>query len=859
MRVKNFYLGVLLSLSLLGLTNCSSEHAHSYEEVKVDATCTEKGYTHYTCAECGYEYNDNYVDAIGHNYSEEIILNSTCTSKGLKSLTCKNCNDVKYETINYSDHKTVADAAVAATCSSTGLSEGSHCETCGEVFKAQEVISMTEHDFVEDVLLAATCTSKGLKSLTCKNCGFIKYEAINYTDHKTVIDPAVAPTCTTDGLTEGSHCETCGEVFTEQETIAKLGHEIVIDQAIEPTFESTGKTAGSHCSRCNEVIIAQQDVAKLEYTDYAYQVNFDYDSSLVSVEVFNTQDMTTGGTYATKCYSRDKKKGDLTKDEGQVNFIVHYDSSLYALTSITIDGEYANLKDSTDTKTTDGYRITKIESDLTVKITVTPLADMSNSAMMSNLTYHVSNDTVYFNWNNEMFLNEITINVGDKEYSVSGSTNEWSYQMNEDEVSSFSFTPKFNSTIVGSPLTAKVSNIDTSSIKYNRVEIETEDYELPTYEAAIPNQEYAWGDSIKNANYVQSKVKLYDDSNNLTYNSEDDADSQKGEYSGAKIKIRGNSSAKLYDKKPYKIKLNKKQDLLASYLNRSDSSYKDKEWVLLTGGENINTLVGRSVTGTVSKGWNPQYSFVSLYINGDYKGMYVLCESVNEKREGISDTGYIIENDLFWWNEDIYFIAGNYSCQSNRYTFKYPDDLTETSSEFIYIKNYMSEFESKLSNNEDVSSYIDMDSFARWLLVQDILATSDEYGANQYYYKNDNTADSLLYMGPNWDFLDRMFTAVEYYFPARNSGWSIFSVLKNYLDFISAYKNAFNEVKDKIISNIVSELDLINKNAYDSLLRYETSRWSTSTSSYDTLKSDINTFMTNHLAWLASQINVSGN
>lgn len=856
MRAKNFYLGVLLSLSLLGLTNCSSEHAHSYEEVKVDATCTEKGYTHYTCAECGYEYNDNYVDAIGHNYTEEIILNSTCTSKGLKSLTCKNCNDVKYETINYSDHKTVTDAAVAATCSSIGLTEGSHCETCGEVFEAQEVISMTEHDFVEDVLLAATCTSKGLKSLTCKNCGFIKYEAINYTDHKTVVDPAVAPTCTTDGLTEGSHCETCGEVFTEQETIAKLGHEIVIDQAIEPTFESTGKTAGSHCSRCNEIIVAQQDVAKLEYTDYAYQVNFDYDSSLVSVEVFNTQDMTTGGTYATKCYSRDKKKGDLTKDvEGQVNFIVHYDSSLYALTSITIDGEYANLKDSTDTKTTDGYRITKIESDLTVKITVTPLADMSNSAMMSNLTYHVSNDTVYFNWNNEMFLNEITINVGDNEYSVSGSTKEWSYQMNEDEVSSFSFTPKFNSTIVGNPLTAKVSNIDTTSIKYNRVEIETEDYELPTYEA-VSAPSGNWGTSITNANYVNSIVKLYSNQNNLVFDSSNDKKDDNN-YSGAKIKVRGNNTA-FGNKKPYKIKLSKNNDLLSDYLSRTDSKFKDKEWLLLASGNDFKTLVGRTITGLISKSWNPQYSYVSLYLNGDYQGMYILCESINESRMEVTKNGYVIELDAYWWNEDIYFnsyIATNLNTPLN-YTFKYPDDLEETSPEFIYIKNYIDEFETALYSNNDVSNYIDKDSYARWLLIQDILAINDAGGSNMYYYKNDNTTDSLLYAGPNWDF-DSAFSFTESFCAYRVHHWFLstyFVILINDSVFMNYYKTNFNTYKDEVISTINSAISLIDETAFDAEITYENMRWSNSSISYSTRKTNVNTFMAQHLTWMENNV-----
>ena len=42
-----------------------------------------------------------------------------------------------------------------------------------------------------------------------------------------VTDAAVDPDCTNTGLTQGSHCETCGEVFTAQEEVPANGHSFV--------------------------------------------------------------------------------------------------------------------------------------------------------------------------------------------------------------------------------------------------------------------------------------------------------------------------------------------------------------------------------------------------------------------------------------------------------------------------------------------------------------------------------------------------------------------------------------------------------------------------------------------------------
>lgn len=51
-------------------------HVHTYESTVTAPTCTEQGYTTYTCT-CGDSYVDTYVDALGHNYE-----NGKCTVCG---------------------------------------------------------------------------------------------------------------------------------------------------------------------------------------------------------------------------------------------------------------------------------------------------------------------------------------------------------------------------------------------------------------------------------------------------------------------------------------------------------------------------------------------------------------------------------------------------------------------------------------------------------------------------------------------------------------------------------------------------------------------------------------------------------
>ena len=206
--------------------------ATGHKEVKdaaVAATCETAGKTEGShCSVCGIVIKaQTTIAALGHSWDGgKVTKAATCTTAGTKTYTCTRCKKTRTETIAATGHKEVKDAAVAATCETTGKTEGSHCSVCGTVLKAQTTTAALGHNWDSGkVTKAATCTAAGTKTYTCTRCKKTRTETIAATGHKVVKDAAVAATCETAGKTEGSHCSVCGTVLKAQTTTAALGHD----------------------------------------------------------------------------------------------------------------------------------------------------------------------------------------------------------------------------------------------------------------------------------------------------------------------------------------------------------------------------------------------------------------------------------------------------------------------------------------------------------------------------------------------------------------------------------------------------------------------------------------------------------
>ena len=275
-----------------GSWNYVCEHVYT-SKVTANPGCDTEGVTTFSCT-CGHSYTEA-IAPTGHKAGAV----ATCTN----AQTCTVCGKELAPALG---HTEVIDAAVEATCTVTGLTEGKHCSVCNTVITEQQVVPVKEHDYDSEIItnagcgndgeiaytcticgdtysdllpatgkhtytskvtVEATCTNEGETTYSCTGCEESYAEIIPVIPHTEVIDEAVAPTCTATGLTEGKHCSVCNTVITEQEVVDALGHTEVIDEAVAPTCTETGLTEGKHCSVCVTVITEQEVVDALGHTE----------------------------------------------------------------------------------------------------------------------------------------------------------------------------------------------------------------------------------------------------------------------------------------------------------------------------------------------------------------------------------------------------------------------------------------------------------------------------------------------------------------------------------------------------------------------------------------------------------------
>ena len=137
------------------------EHVHSYVMTEESpATCTEEGYTIYTCA-CGESYEEP-LAALGHDYQISSRTEATCTEPGEIVYTCGRCGDSYLEMIPAAGHN--YQDGVCANCGAQEPSAGSENvfgETAGEIASGSRYALVTSSSTQN---FALTCEEDGTVS-----------------------------------------------------------------------------------------------------------------------------------------------------------------------------------------------------------------------------------------------------------------------------------------------------------------------------------------------------------------------------------------------------------------------------------------------------------------------------------------------------------------------------------------------------------------------------------------------------------------------------------------------------------------------------------------------------------------------
>lgn len=231
-------------------------HQHTYVPVITSATCTEGGYTTFTCSECGDTYVGDETSALGHDWGDWTETTPpSCEGEGTKTRTCnRDASHIETENLPALGHDW---GDWAETTPPTCVEQGTKTRTCSRDASHVDIenIPALGHNYTS-VVTEPTCTETGYTTYTCLRCGD------SYVGGET---PALGhnPSWVTEGDDEVYKCVVCGKV------IQRIVHHPVETATSCESYTWRGKTFTTSGDYTDEVKNAQgevTDVYKLSLT-----------------------------------------------------------------------------------------------------------------------------------------------------------------------------------------------------------------------------------------------------------------------------------------------------------------------------------------------------------------------------------------------------------------------------------------------------------------------------------------------------------------------------------------------------------------------------------------------------------------
>ncbi len=290
------------------------------------------------------------------------------------------------------------------------------------------------------------------------------------------------------------------------------------------------------------------------------------------------------------------------------------------------------------------------------------------------------------------------------------------------------------------------------------------------------------------------------------------------------IKGRGNSSF-IMAKRGYKIKFDEKISLLGMP--------KDKEWDLISNFRDKSMLqnyITYQLAGILGDDYNPKCKFVELYLNRDYRGVYLLVEHIKISKNRVNipktDSSFLFEKTSETSTDGIMFTS------SLGYIFKFCQPKEPSGKSQQLLKNHVDDFEEFLQSKDiykldNIAKWIDLEEFIRFYWIQEFTKNLDGYRRSIFitWEKNEEN-NAPIKMGPVWDFdLGYGNSGSEKNIPEewliRKYGWDRF-LFKN-----KDYKKHVKEYWEKNRSAFVATLDSIDvmSQMLSNVSKNEFNRW----------------------------------
>ncbi len=271
----------------------------------------------------------------------------------------------------------------------------------------------------------------------------------------------------------------------------------------------------------------------------------------------------------------------------------------------------------------------------------------------------------------------------------------------------------------------------------------------------------------------------------------------------AEMRGRGNSSWAFYDKKGYQLKLDNSRSVLGMG--------KAKKWVLLANSSDPSLMRNKIVFDTaraLDLGYVPECRYADLWIDGDYRGVYLVSEKAEIGKNRLNLTsghGILAEFDNAFYYQEQFFSDINENCWALK------DYQTEDGSkDFAEFEKRVNAFAEALNEHEswdELTKLFDEDQFARFYLTAEYFL-NEELPTTSFYWYWDGPDDEL-HLGPIWDFDTCMQDgdpANQYY--VWHNGY--FKRLLTYSEFDDLLKGYYDKYCKDIFELAPTTVDILN-------------------------------------------------